>query len=281
MIASQAQYLLRFDDICATMKWSNWDLIEEILVDHGIKPIMAIVPDNRDSYLKVQPPNPDFWSRARRWQSGGWALGMHGFQHTYVTQDPGLYSYQKASEFAGLPFEVQCDKLRRAAAILKEEGVDSNLWIAPGHSFDRTTIAALKAVGITSISDGFSRFPYTDSDGMFWIPQQQLSENEMLGPPHGHPDKPKSKGVWTVCLHPNAWSIGDIVRFKSRIEKLRPLIGTVDEVYASFSGRQLTWMDRIHITKCEARRQARLFIEKPMLLEHAGSANEICTPVKG
>ncbi|HXE12079.1 MAG TPA: DUF2334 domain-containing protein [Bryobacteraceae bacterium] len=281
MIASQAQYLLRFDDICATMKWSNWDLIEEILVGHGIKPIMAIVPDNRDSYLKVQPPNPDFWSRVRRWQSDGWALGMHGFQHTYVTRDPGLYSYQKASEFAGLPFEVQCDKLRRAAAILKEEGVDSNLWIAPGHSFDRTTVAALKAVGLTSISDGFSRYPYTDGGGMFWIPQQQLSENEMLGPPHGQPAKPKSNGVWTICLHPNAWSIGDIVRFKSRVEKLRPLIGTVDEVYQSFRGRRLTWMDRIHITKCEARRRARLFIEKPMLLEQAGSANEVCTPVKG
>lgn len=281
MIASQARYLLRFDDICATMKWSNWDLIEEILVEHGIKPIMAVVPDNRDSYLKVQPPNPDFWDRVRRWQSDGWAIGMHGFQHTYVTQDPGLYSYQKASEFAGLSFEAQCDKLRRAAAVLKEEGIDSNLWIAPGHSFDHTTLAALKEVGITSISDGFSLYPYTDSDGLFWIPQQQLSEKEILGPSNSHAGKPKSKGVWTICLHPNAWNIGDIVQFKSRIEKLRPLIGTVNEVFSHYRGRRLAWRDRILITKCEARRQAHLLLEKPMILADPGSANEVCTSAKG
>lgn len=281
MTASQARYLLRFDDICATMKWSNWDLIEEILVEHDIKPIMAIVPDNRDSYLKVQPPNPDFWARVRQWQSDGWALGMHGFQHTYVTQNPGLYSYQKASEFAGLSFQAQCDKLRRAGAILKEEGVHSNLWIAPGHSFDQMTLAALKEVGMTSISDGFSLYPYTDSDGLFWIPQQQLSEKEILGPSNGQPGKTKSRGVWTICLHPNAWTIGDIVRFKNRVEQLRPLIGTVDEVSARYCNRRLSWLDRVHIAKCEARRQARLLIEKPMTLADSGSPNEVYTSVKG
>jgi hypothetical protein len=281
MNASQARYLLRFDDICATMKWSNWDLIEEILVEHDIKPILAVVPDNRDPYLNVQPPNRDFWARVRRWQSGGWTLGMHGFQHTYVTHDPGLYSYQKASEFAGLPFEVQCNKLRRAAAILRDEGINSNLWIAPGHSFDHTTVIALKAVGMTAISDGFSLYPYTDSDGIFWIPQQQLSENEMLGPSNGNPVKLKSRGVWTVCLHPNAWTTGDIVRFKNCVEKLRPLIGSVDEAFARYRGRRLSWADRVQIAKCEARRQARLLIEKPMTLANTGLANEVCTPVKG
>jgi Uncharacterized protein conserved in bacteria (DUF2334) len=279
---SNAAYLLRFDDICPTMKWSNWELIEEILVDGNIKPIMAIVPDNRDAYLRVEPPNPNFWERVRRWQSAGWTIGLHGFQHTYVTTDPGLYSNRKASEFAGLPAAVQRGKLQRALAMLHEQGVSSNLWIAPGHSFDHTTVAILREFGITSISDGFSASPYTDGLGMFWIPQQQLSEKQILSSSGLIAKQPKVRGIWTVCLHPNAWSIDDIRRFKLEVSRLQPLFRSTDEVYALYHGRKINWMDRISIGKCELRRRIRLVLEKPDLaIPDPASASEICTTVKG
>ena len=43
-----AKYILRFDDICSTMNWNKWNSIEDILIKHNIKPILAIVPDNKD-----------------------------------------------------------------------------------------------------------------------------------------------------------------------------------------------------------------------------------------
>ena len=258
MIAtSDASYLLRFDDICPTMKWSTWEPIELILREHDLKPIMAVVPDNHDPELYLERANPNFWDRVRSWQAAGWTVGLHGFQHTYVTRHPGLYSHRKASEFAGLSPFAQREKLARALAILRSEGVHSSLWAAPGHSFDRTTVLILGELGVTSISDGFTISPYTDEQGTFWIPQQ-LSEKQMLSSPGRKPSEPKSKGVWTFCFHPNAWTDEDIVCFRREVGRYRSLIRSVGEVHALYFGRQMDWLDRIQIAKFEVRRQLRL-----------------------
>src|SRR5258708_6053514 len=123
-----SSYLLRFDDFCPTMKWSNWERIEAILNDNNIRPMVAVIPDNRDAGLHFEPANPKYWDCVRRWQAAGWTIGLHGFQHTYVTRHAGLYSHTKASEFAGLPPREQREKLERALAILRDEGIHSNLW---------------------------------------------------------------------------------------------------------------------------------------------------------
>ena len=256
----KVSYLLRFDDICPTMKWSNWDAIEYILLEQDIRPIMAVVPDNRDSDLYVESPNPDFWNRARRWQALGWAIGLHGFQHTYVTSHPGLFSRRKASEFAGLPPCAQRKKVESALAILRDEGLESNLWVAPGHSFDRNTVRIIRELGITTISDGFTICPYTDEHGILWIPQQ-LSEKQVLTAPRRRPVELKARGVWTVCFHANSWSKEDIRCFQSEIGRYRRLIRTADEVRMAYGGRQISWLDRIHAANFEVRRQFRLLVE--------------------
>ena len=56
----RAHYLFRFDDICPSMNWRAWDDIETILCDQRIKPILAVVPDNRDDALRVSAPNARF-----------------------------------------------------------------------------------------------------------------------------------------------------------------------------------------------------------------------------
>ncbi len=258
MIASsEPSYLLRFDDICPTMRWTNWEPIEEILREHDIRPIMAVVPDNRDPELCLEPANPKFWNRVRSWQAAGWTIGLHGFQHTYVTRRPGLYSHRKASEFAGLSTYLQREKLKRALAILRGEGVDSNLWVAPGHSFDRTTVYVLPEVGLTSVSDGFTIFPYTDKEGIFWIPQQ-LSEKGFLSVSSSRPIKPKSKGVWTVCFHVNAWTRGEIERFRLEAGRYRRLLRTAPEIHSIYGGRQMDWPDRVQILEFEVKRLLRL-----------------------
>ena len=56
-------YLVRFDDVCPTMDWETWNKIEKVLVAEGIKPIMAVVPDNKDEKLKFAEENKNFWSK--------------------------------------------------------------------------------------------------------------------------------------------------------------------------------------------------------------------------
>ena len=72
-----ARYLVRFDDLCPTMNWANWRVLEAMLLQAGISPILAVVPDNRDPKLVAGPPAPDFWDHVRAWQARGWAIGLH------------------------------------------------------------------------------------------------------------------------------------------------------------------------------------------------------------
>ena len=53
-----ARYLLRFDDLCPTMNWGMWDRIEELLVKASIRPIVAVIPDNRDPKMDIGPADP-------------------------------------------------------------------------------------------------------------------------------------------------------------------------------------------------------------------------------
>jgi len=46
-----ARYLIRLDDASATMNRHKWQLIEGVLDQHAIKPIVAVVPDNQDCLL--------------------------------------------------------------------------------------------------------------------------------------------------------------------------------------------------------------------------------------
>ena len=96
------QYLVRFDDICPTMNWSVWTQIEAELRQRNIKPILAVVPDNQDAKLRVDSPRSDFWDCVRGWQALGWTIGLHGYQHRYVTQQSGIVGLNARSEFAGL-----------------------------------------------------------------------------------------------------------------------------------------------------------------------------------
>jgi predicted deacetylase len=183
------KFLLRFDDICPTMDWKIWNEVETILVEEGIKPILAVIPDNQDETLHDAEPNRHFWDRVRSWQTRGWTIGLHGYQHRYVTQDPGILGLRHYSEFAGLPLNEQQAKLVKALEIFRREGLRPKVWIAPAHSFDANTLLALASLGIRTISDGFALYPHRDSQGTFWIPQQ-------LGKL-----RPVPSGVWTLCIH--------------------------------------------------------------------------------
>lgn len=227
-----ARYLLRFDDLCESMDWTAWDRVESILQQAGACPLLAVVPDNRDPSLAVNPPNPEFWSRVRQWQARGWTIAMHGYHHEYVSRNPGLLGLNLFSEFAGLSYDVQLQKLEGSLAAFRSRGVHPELWIAPGHSFDCNTIRALAKVGIRAISDGYALWPYRDTDGTFWLPQQLWRFRSLPA------------GVWTVCLHINGWTEAQTASLEQSLAQFRHQIVDFKSMHAEYGRRARSLLDR-------------------------------------
>jgi predicted deacetylase len=244
-----AQYLLRFDDLCPTMNWQVWEEIEEIMDAFRVVPILAIVPDNRDKKLEVAPARHDFWDQVRRWQAKGWTIGMHGFRHTYVTNNAGIIGIAQKSEFAGLPEWEQEQKLTQAMNIFRKEGVVPSVWIAPSHSFDAATLAVLGRIGVTTISDGLALSPYRDTSGLFWLPQQLW---KMRWRPFG---------IWTVCYHHNSWGQSDIDDLRCDVRQNHRAITDVSSVIAGYQHRRRQVYDwayaRTHLVALSIRKQVR------------------------
>lgn len=211
-----ARYLVRFDDICPTMNWSIWQQVEQTLCAHGVRPMLAVVPDNKDPDLQVEPPRPDFWEWLREKYGQGWTIGVHGYQHLYETEDAGLLGVNARSEFAGLPLERQHEKIAKALAIFHQQGIRLQVFVAPAHSFDRSTLVALQNNGIGVISDGFFLKPVRWLE-MVSIPQQMWQFRAM------------PFGVWTICCHHNRFSERDLQRFARDVARFASAIISVED----------------------------------------------------
>ena len=187
-----AIYAIRLDDACATLDGNKWARIERILDAHNVKPVVAVVPDNRDPDLMIEDRDPGFWTRVRRWQAKGWSIAMHGLTHSLrKTSAKQLLPFHDRSEFSGLSYGEQAEKIRRSKEIFDTENVRVDAWIAPAHGFDLTTLEVLRDfTEIRTISDGIAAWPYYDR-GFLWIPQQLWTFRRM------------PFGVWTICIHPN------------------------------------------------------------------------------
>lgn len=226
-----AEFLLRFDDLCATQNWQIWDAVEALLDEHGVRPIVALVPDNADPALVQGPPNPEFWDRARAWQDKGWTLALHGYRHLYSTEDAGLVGWRPKSEFAGVPVDEQRRMIKAGMAILHREGLRVETWVAPGHTFDAATLEVLDEVGITRISDGFFLFPHCDKFGRFWMPQQAWRFRRV------------PLGVWTVCCHTNSWTEAQVRAFGVALGQYKAQLKTWGEIELKYGQRRRSGLD--------------------------------------
>jgi hypothetical protein len=201
MIPAPAEYLLRCDDLCPTMSAERWRRIESLIEEFGLQPILAVIPDNRDPELEVSPPDPAFWQRMRKLEASGAIIGLHGYRHLCESRGRSLVGLARTSEFAGVPAKTQREWIQGGLRILYDHELNPAIWVAPRHGFDRNTLNALCAEGITLLSDGFARVPFR-RDGLTWIPQQ------LWGPVD------KSKGLWTICVHPSTASDAEIAALR-------------------------------------------------------------------
>src|ERR1700679_463251 len=185
-IPQPAQYLLRVDDLCPTVHERRWRRLAAIIREFGIHPILAVVPDNQDSELRNSPPDPAFSAQMRAVQAAGAAIAIHGYRHQCVQRGKSMLPFHSHTEFSGRPAEEQRQMLRMGLEMLRAEGLNPRLWVAPRHGFDSNTLAALREEGIGYLSDGMALRPFL-REGVVWISQQIWSTVE------------QKKGLWTMC----------------------------------------------------------------------------------
>ena len=209
MIKGNSKYIIRLDDACETMNKKKWQKIESILDKLNIKPVVAVIPLNDDSDLKIDKKNIYFWDLIKKWQAKGWDVALHGYKHKYhkINIKNQIIPIHQRSEFVGLNLKSQENKIKKGLEIFQLNKIKTNVWIAPSHSFDKNTLLALKNNSdIKLISDGISLYPFVNY-GFTFIPQQ-------LWKPKKYP-----LGVWTVCLHPNNMSETEINEFERTINE--------------------------------------------------------------
>lgn len=212
-----AKYFFRLDDIAPNMNWNNFNSLIAIFKKHNIKPLIAVIPDNKDAELLKYPYNPDFWDIIDQLSSDGWIIAQHGYRHLYKTKEGGILGINKMGEFSSLDFEVQKQMIKSGRDILKEKICEPKIFIAPGHSFDRNTIRVLEENGYNSISDGIALYPFKKW-GVVWLPQ-------ILWRPRKLPF-----GLITAALHPNTMTGEDFNNLEKFIEKNHEKIGDFSEL---------------------------------------------------
>ena len=215
--------LIRFDDLCPTMNWKIWEEVVNICFLNNIKPIIAVIPDNKDDNLNICENRDDFWEHIKMLQEKGFTVGLHGFQHLYTTSKSGILGIQKRSEFAGIPLYKQKEMIKTGVEIFKRYGITPTLWVAPSHSFDANTLKALKDHNISVISDGFFR-QQVIYKGFTWIPCKHWRMPESYG-----------GGLWTCCFHFNNWTEHDIDRFRQYAEKYKDCFVSANESFIKSS----------------------------------------------
>ena len=218
--------LIRFDDIAANMNWDLMDKCEELFDKNNIKPVMGVIPNNKDKELLSYPKRENFWKIDERWKNKNWEIAMHGFTHIYDTNTnkKDFFSYGGRSEFFGHSIDVQLDKIKSGLKIFKENNIKIRVFYAPNHTYDKNTFEALKAAGINQVIDGYGLMPY-ENNNIHFIPQ--LFYKLYILP----------FGIQTTQIHLNYWNIEDYKKFEKFVKKNVSNIINYDEALSKSSNQ--------------------------------------------
>lgn len=257
MIPHPAQYLLRFDDLCPTMAHDRWQRFLPLIEEFGLRPILAVIPDNRDEELNLAPPDAEFWARMRAMEAAGATIGLHGYRHLCELWGRSLLPPHAQTEFAGAPEETQRAWICEGLGILRGQGLNPGIFVAPRHGFDRATLRALRKEGIKLLSDGFARLPFTRG-ALTWIPQQ------LWGPVE------KSKGLWTICVHSNFASDTQVSQLRAFLRAHSAQFTSVERVLTELQPGKLSLTERFHealalwrVQASQARKRRKLRFSRP------------------
>ena len=205
------QIAIRMDDITPGMDRAKFTRFKDLLDQYSIHPLIGVVPDNRDDKLNIDAPMSNYWDYVKELRSEGWTVAMHGLNHLYTTKEAGLFPIGNKSEFAGLPFEKQNEMIREGKRILEENGIRTDIFMAPSHSFDENTLKALKENGFNKVTDGFGRAPFI-SRGLTFYPIS-VSRDKSL--------KDEHDGIVTFVYHANTMEERDFDKLEELLKSGR------------------------------------------------------------
>lgn len=181
---------IRIDDICENMNWEKFNRFVDILDKYDLKPLIGIVPDCKDDELNTDQRIDDYKEFLRFKKQDGWTFSMHGYEHKYVTQKGGMFPLNNYSEYVGLSYKEQYHKIQDGKKKLEAIGVDTDIFMAPAHSYDKNTVKALLENGFKYITDGYGSNPYK-YEGMTYLPISMLRSLEKKG----------KSGITTYVVH--------------------------------------------------------------------------------
>ncbi len=199
---------IRMDDITPDMDYAKFSRFKALLDKHDIKPLIGVVPENKDKKLAIEEPHEDFWSMVKELQEKGWTVAMHGLNHLYTTKAAGLFPIGGKSEFAGLSLVKQDEMIREGRRILNMNGISTDIFMAPSHSFDKNTLRALKKNDFFILTDGFGNQPFR-SEGMIFYPISVKRSSSL---------KDEREGLVTFVYHCNTMEDKDFDKLESLLE---------------------------------------------------------------
>jgi len=235
--------LIRIDDIAENMNWKQMDICENFFDEENIRPLIGVIPENRDPELLLYPKNSKFWDRVRSWKKKGWEISMHGFNHVYdsETKFKDYFNYGGNSEFFGHDYDHQFRKIKLGKEKLFNEGIEVKSFFAPNHTYDKNTFKALCNNDIKVIIDGYGLFPYEEHDLIF-IPQLFHKETIML-----------PFGLQSTQIHLNYWDETYFIKFKKFILNYKNKIKTYEDYIKNTSNTKvkklIRYLSRITLSK--------------------------------
>ena len=201
------------------MAVKNWKKFELFFEEQNIKPIIGVVPENKDKKLGNEY-DPDFWLKVKKWDKLGWSIALHGLNHLLQPIDPSksFFGFGKKSEFVGLSKNQQTKIILKSLSIFNTNNIEPKLFMAPSHSFDQITLECLKEFStIKLITDGFS-YRNFKKQGFIFIPQQLWSVKKM------------PFGLYTICVHPTTMSESQIDEFLEKLKGIKNQIIGLDDM---------------------------------------------------
>lgn len=227
---------IRLDDITENMDWEKFLSFKELLDNYGIKPLIGIIPDNRDISISFEDKKhlapADFWQYVRELiKKDGWTAAMHGCTHIYTTKKRGIFPLNAFSELAGVPYEKQLKILSSGKAVLSEKGITTDIFMAPAHSYDNNTLRALKELGFNRVTDGFGSMPYVYKGTEFYPISARRSSTLK-----------KRSGYSTFVVHTNTMSGAELKGYEELFRKAAT--GAAENIYEFISYDELLKVEK-------------------------------------
>ena len=121
--SSNTGLLIRIDDVAENMSWEIMEKLELLFDAYKIKPIVGVIPNNKDEELLSFPKKDNFWEKVKEWEEKGWEISMHGFSHVYEknTKKKDYFGHGGDSEFCGHSYEIQFSKIKNGLDIFKKK----------------------------------------------------------------------------------------------------------------------------------------------------------------